>query len=114
MGEKNNNPKGVGGFQQHPENINRNGAPNKGNTFRDILIKKLNENYIYADPGKTYKEALVEAWLECAIHGSYSHLKEILERMDGKVSDMPIGLGDKNIHEHLSEIAEAIRQRDLE
>ncbi len=55
MGKKVNNPTGRGGFQQHPENINRNGALNKGNTFRDILIKKLNENYIYGDPVKTYK-----------------------------------------------------------
>ncbi len=112
MGKKNNNPRGVGGFLQHPENINQNGAPNKGNTFRDMLIKKLAENYKYGDPGKTYKEALVETWLVCAINGSYSHLKEILERMDGKVSDIPIGLGDKDIHEHLTEIAEAIRQSD--
>ena len=111
MVKKVNNPTGRGGFQHHPENINRNGAPLKGNTFRDILVKKLDENYIYDDLGKTYKEALVEAWLKYAIAGSYSHLKEILERMDGKVSDIPIEYSE-NIHEHVTEIAEAIRQSD--
>ena len=57
MGKQINNPTGKGGFQHHTENINRNGAPNKGNTFREMLIKKLAENYNYGDPGKTYKVA---------------------------------------------------------
>lgn len=94
MTKKINNPVGKGGFREHPENINRNGAPKKGSTFKDIYSRILDEKHIIKDEngndkdtGLLKKEALVHACFEHAIRGSFSHLKEIAERIDGKIPE---------------------------
>lgn len=103
MTKRINNPKGKGGFAQHPEHINKNGAPKKCNTFKNLLLEKLDEQFIIKnealgmekDTGLSYKQALVEAWIERAINGSYSHLKEIIDRIDGKIPEPQRGESDE-------------------
>ena len=57
MGKQINNPTGKGGFQQHPELINRQGAPKKSNTFRDIYIKILEEKHIIDEKSYEFKNS---------------------------------------------------------
>ena len=56
MNDKGNNPKGVGGFGQHPENINRNGTPGRQGLklLRDAMAKRATAE------GKTLYELFVE------------------------------------------------------
>ena len=79
---------GKGGFKDHPENINKNGPPKKDNTFKAILEREL-EKILYDKDGKRLgiaKDVLVTAWIKHAVMGgSIGHLRELLDRVDGKV-----------------------------
>jgi len=118
MSKKNNNPNGKGGFRDHPEHINKNGAPKKENSFRSIYDNILEEKYIkidrdgnQIDSGMTKKEALAHACFDQAIKGSFSHLKEITERLDGKIPDSQFEFGD-NVQEYFDKVIEIIIQQD--
>lgn len=50
----------------------------QGRRLTDALKSKLSE------PGR--EELLADAWYACALGGSYPHLREILDRTEGKVA----------------------------
>lgn len=85
-----NNPTGKGGFRDHPENVkpNKAGRPRKGETLTDLLEKRLNEDFIDEKTGKNLgntKKLLIEAWIRYALAGSFQHLKEMLNRIEGAI-----------------------------
>lgn len=57
-----------------------------GNPSGSSAVRRLSGQMkkLLRDPGK--KEALVEAWYEFALKGSFPHLKEILDRTEGKLA----------------------------
>ena len=61
------------GFKEHPENINRNGRPPKGETLTDALRAKVDKDAIAA--------RLVEIAME---KGDIAALKYIYDRIDGR------------------------------
>lgn len=63
------------GFETNPEHINRKGRPKKGNTISDLIEKKLD------------KVSFVESLIGLAKKGNFQAIKEIIERIDGKVAD---------------------------
>ena len=65
----------MAGFKEHPENINYNGRPKKGETLSDILRSKLN------------KDVFVDKLIKLAESGSMPAIKEIYERIEGKVAE---------------------------
>jgi hypothetical protein len=56
MTDYNNNPTGIGGFKEHPENINRNGTPGRQGLklLRDAMARRATKE------GKTLYELFVE------------------------------------------------------
>ena len=73
------------GFAAHPENINRNGRPKKGETMTDILEAKLDELRFIID-GKEYTGR--EAWAikminKAIMDDSLAAQKHIGNRIDG-------------------------------
>jgi len=70
------------GFASHPENINRNGRPKKGESITDLLRETVD------------KQALVDKLIEIAIDkGDIQALKYAIDRMDGK----PIETVNQNV-----------------
>lgn len=71
----------AGGFNVHPENINKNGRPPKGWAWSDIL-EDLGE-VTDLKSGKTWKEMVGRRlWLEC-LKGNVLAIKELFNRMEG-------------------------------
>jgi hypothetical protein len=68
------------GFQLHPENINRDGRPPKGQTMTDIMREILEEDL---PSGKKRKEALVRKVLELAYEGNETMIKMAWNYLDG-------------------------------
>jgi len=65
------------GFASHPENINRNGRPKKGESITDLLRETVD------------KQALVDKLIEIAIEkGDIQALKYAIDRMDGKPTEL--------------------------
>lgn len=79
----NNNMAGKGGFQDHPENINRNGRPPKEWSWSDLLAE-VGEEVMEQDPDKrTFRQIVGKRlWLESA-KGNVNAIKELMNRMDG-------------------------------
>lgn len=78
----NRNSNGVGGFGYHSENINRNGRPKSGQTWRDILIE-VGETIVSQTQEKSYKLAVATKLWEEALKGNINAIKLLFERMDG-------------------------------
>ncbi len=83
------NKTGKGGFKDNPENINTKGQPLKDNSFKAILERQLSKDFVNPKTSENLgntKELLVNAWIIHAVQGgSIGHLKELLDRIDGKV-----------------------------
>ncbi len=60
---------------------NKNGRP-KGSVSLTTRLKK----YLAEHPEQ--ERELMEAWIKYAKRGSFPHLKEIIERLDGKVKEI--------------------------
>ena len=74
------------GFQLHPELINRNGRPKKGETISDILNEKISE--IPEGQKVDYKTLLIERWLKIALNSedertALAAIKEMGNRLEG-------------------------------
>jgi hypothetical protein len=93
------NPTGKGGFQEHPENINKAGSP-KGRRWADIIseigeltpveaaehFKKIMGKLKTMGDGITLKEAVVaRVYADLLFDPSAPLLKEFIERTDGKM-----------------------------
>jgi len=82
------NKTGKGGFKDNPGNINTKGQPLKDNSFKAILERLLATDYIDKggkNLGNT-KDLLVTAWIAHALQGgSVGHLRELLDRIEGKM-----------------------------
>ena len=110
------NPKPSAGFDKNPQNINTKGQPKKENSFKSIINRLFEEDYINPKTkenlGNT-KELLVKAWIAHAVSGnSIGHLRELLDRTEGKVP-LPIQeLTDKTID--LNDIADFFKKQDKE
>jgi len=82
------------GFGEHPENINREGRPKKGETFTDIIMTELSkENVsIKTESGMsliTAKEAVVRKLISLAVHeGNFPALRYLMDRVDGSPRQM--------------------------
>jgi hypothetical protein len=71
-----------GGFQTHPENINRKGRPLKGWSWSELLEDA--GELIEPISGKKYKELVSQRlWIECA-NGNVSAIQALFDRMEGK------------------------------
>ena len=70
-------PKGVSG--------NPKGRPPKHDTFTSLLKEEIEKQCPDDASGKTWKECLVIATLKLAIKGNATALKELWDRVDGKV-----------------------------
>jgi len=82
------NKTGKGGFKDNPQNINKQGRPIAGESYKEILQRLEQEDYIDKN-GKSLgnsKELMLRAWQAHAINGSIGHLREWLDRVDGKVA----------------------------
>lgn len=60
------------GFAAHPENINRNGRPPRGETLTDVLKETID------------KEQIATKLYELAMNGDVGALKYIYDRVDGR------------------------------
>lgn len=81
------NKTGKGGFRDNPQNINKKGRPIAGESYKDIIKRLEEEDYIDKN-GKNLgnsKELMLKAWQLHAINGSIGHLREWLDRCEGKV-----------------------------
>lgn len=78
----NRNSNGVGGFGENGENINRNGRPRSGTTWREILAE-VGETAVSQSHGKSFKEAVAVRLWEEALKGNINAMKVLFERMDG-------------------------------
>ena len=70
------------GFQKHPDNINRNGRPRKGETITDLVKEYLRKE---VPDGKklTYKDLFVKKVLEKAYKGDMQAIKLLWNYIDG-------------------------------
>jgi len=83
--EKHKWKKGVSG--------NPNGRP-KGSGLTDVLLKEMEKVYPDDKQKRTWKENIVLATMKLAMRGNTAALKEVWERMDGKIT-LPIeNVGD--------------------
>jgi len=71
------------GFQNNPQNINREGAPPKTHWWTTLYMKELEKDSIKRE-GLNKKESIVAATVEQAEEGSISHIKEVGDRVQGK------------------------------
>lgn len=94
-----NNPEGKGGFQDHPELINKSGRPPKGSAWSEVL-EEIGET---VDPksNKTYKELVgLRIWQLC-MSGNVSAIRELFNRMEGlpRIKLEHSGKVDTGLHE---------------
>ena len=68
------------GFAEHPENINRNGRPKKGETLTDLINEYGNTKN---KSGKELKAILIKKIWDKAIKGNNTMMKYICDRIDG-------------------------------
>jgi hypothetical protein len=93
-----------GGFKEHPENINRNGRPKKGETFTDIIQNELSKQNVtlkLEDGTVTIsaKEAVVRKLITLAVaEGNFHAIKYLMDRVDGSPRQT-ISLGGGDIDE---------------
>jgi hypothetical protein len=78
------------GFAAHPELINRNGRPKKGQTLTDLLEKELKKKSVKLDIGNgqskliSGKEAVSRALVQLALNEkNFPAIKYIIDRIDG-------------------------------
>ncbi len=76
----------AGYFQNHPENINMEGAPDKEFRWREIFIKRVQQQ----KEGQEKKVLMADAMIDAAVGGNVQAFKEIADRMEGKA---PQGIG---------------------
>lgn len=75
------NPTGKGGFQDHPELINKNGRPPKDWSWAELL-EDVGEQ-VEEKTGKKFKELVSQRiWIE-AVGGNMLAIKELFNRMEG-------------------------------
>jgi len=93
-----------GGFRDHPENINRNGRPKRGETFTDIIENELNKKNVLmqTETGKeliSAKEAVVRKLINLAVMESDFHaIKYLMDRLDGSPrQSVSITRGDEGV-----------------
>lgn len=75
-------PKPVAGFNKHPENINRKGAPKRTWTWSGLLeqaAEALDEK-----SGKRFKELIAKRIIIDSVNGNTATIKILLDRMDGQ------------------------------
>jgi len=70
----------AGGFDEHPEHINRKGAPKKEWTWAGVYRAELEK---VGDDKKTVKSKVAKAIIAKAIEGDVQAVKEIANRTDG-------------------------------
>ena len=72
-----------GGFDKHPENINRNGRAPKEFTLTNLLRETLNQTN--DETGKTKKQEVIDKMYELAVEkGDVQMMKYLIDRIDGK------------------------------
>jgi hypothetical protein len=76
-----NSTKPLRGFNTHPENINRKGAPKREWTFKSEIEKALEQS---TKNGVSYKELLIKSLLREGIKGNVNAIEKIMDRLDGK------------------------------
>ncbi len=78
------------GFSSRPQDINRKGRPPRP-SLTAALLRRLNAsgNESRAS-GRKVADALVDATLKAALEGSFTHLKEIWNRLDGLGNSQPV------------------------
>ena len=99
--KKGNNPDGVGGFKDNPENINRRGRPKKGMTLTDIAKDVLEEEL---PSGMTRKEALIKKVAQLAYDGNESMIKLLWNYVDGMPTQKTEVSGDLTITKLLGDL----------
>jgi hypothetical protein len=67
----------TGGFNVHPENINRNGRPKKGLALTDLMRQIFEEN-------ESIPKSIVAKLLQMAASGDIAAIREVLDRIEGK------------------------------
>ena len=72
-----------GGFDEHPEHINKDGRPDAGYTWRETYIREVEKNS-EKRKGYTKKESIAAKDVEMAEGGRIAHSKEVKDRMEGK------------------------------
>lgn len=99
----------AGHFQNHPENINRAGAPEKQWRWRELFIAEV-EKYNEKKKEMKNKELMVKALVDKAVEGDVQAFDRIADRMEGKV---PQGIGsldeDGNFKEQQGFVLEFIK-----
>lgn len=68
------------GFSAHPENINRAG-PKGTPSLTSALIRRIQDE---GGDGRDIADELIESAIHFARKGSFSHLKELWDRLDGR------------------------------
>jgi|2_EtaG_2_1085320.scaffolds.fasta_scaffold78806_2 hypothetical protein len=74
------------GFSKHPENINPDPTRKRGPSLNKVLreILSAGDGYGGETDGRAIAHALVQETIKEALAGSFPHLKEIWNRLDGK------------------------------
>jgi hypothetical protein len=76
------------GFASHPENINREGRPKKGETLTDALREFAEQQDVeYNDNKISRKQALSQKLWQMALNGDLQAMKYIYDRIDGKPTE---------------------------
>ena len=73
------------GFASHPENINRNGQPRKGTSFKAIMEEALAK--IEPRSGKPFKEYIAENLVLMAANGNLKAIDIFIRLTEGYVPD---------------------------
>lgn len=72
-----------GGFDERPQDINREGGPEKQWQWKEILLKEVERDSIKRE-GYKRKESMAIAQIEKAEEGDTSAFNSIADRMEGK------------------------------
>lgn len=99
-----------GWFAEHPECINRNGRPKKGETYTDIIrqMGDLPNKELTSDDKKDLKTAIIEKLYNLALSGDVSALRYLIDRVDGKPKET-IDLNDTR-KDKLVEVLEKLNE----
>lgn len=77
-------PRAIGGFGDHPENINRRGRPPGISRIKPLLETITDEQY---EGDASRLEAMIRKVVDMATEGDMAAVKWLSERLDGKVAD---------------------------